>query len=275
MRQYEFNSIKISSELGTGYLLRNVTDTPTTEYQEDPYIYTDGSCVSNFHYAVRIISVEGELYAETRKDLFKLKQRLYRYCNGKTKDKLYYSDGYKKYFAYAFADIPSFGAFEGMTVSFTVNFNLYDFYWYEADKTILTVNSKTDHITSDSFTLPLMFTSYETQQTVENIEDFNIYPVVRVLNNGEVTEADISIINETTGKTITITGYTLAENDVLTLDCLRLTAQNSVGENLLNYCNEFEDFCLIQGSNLIKGYNYNGEAAVSVSVEYYPPRIGV
>ena len=275
MRQYEFNSIKISSDVGTGYLLYNTTDTANTEYQEDPYIYTDGSSVSNFHYGMRVVSVEGNIYAETKKELFALKQNLYRRCNGKTIDKLYYSDGYNRYFAYAFADIPTFGAFKGTTVSFTVNFNLYDFYWYMAQATILPVVSKKDYITSDGFSLPLVFTIYDSQQTVENTEEFDIYPVVRVLNNGKSAEANISVLNETTGESVSIKGYTLAENDILTFDCLRLTAVNSAGDNILNYCNEFETFCIARGDNLIKGYSNNDEAAVSVSIEYYAPRIGV
>lgn len=275
MRIYEFNGIKISSEADTGFILYNITDTAETELQEDPYIFKDGSAVSNFHYAPRTLCIEGNIWAENREAVTRLKREMLRRCNGKTKDKLFYTDNGDRFFANAVASIPTFGRFEGNVLPFTVDFTLYDFYWYLADAFCAFIADKTNFITSDSFALPMIFTSYTSRKTVFNNEDFAIYPTVKIQNVGEAKTADITVLNETTGVELIITGVSLAENDLLTIDCQNLTAQNKNGENLLNFCNEFEDFCLASGDNSIFAVSNNEDGEIRVAIEYFVPLVGV
>ncbi len=275
MRIYEFNGIKISSEADTGFILYNITDTAETEFQEDPYIFKDGSAVSNFHYAMRTLCIEGNIWAESREEVTRLKREMLRRCNGKTKDKLFYTDNGERFFAYAVAEIPTFGRFEGNALPFTVNFTLYDFYWYLADAFCVFIADKTNFITSDNFALPMIFTSYTSRQTVCNEEDFSIYPTVKIKNTGAAKTDDIKVLNETTGVEVVITGVSLVENDLLTIDCQNLTAQNQSGENLLNFCNEFEDFCLASGDNVIFAESNDEDGEIRVAIEYFVPRVGV
>lgn len=278
LRYMEFRSLRFASEKEEGdaaAIITEISDDGSVSFQEDALIFKDGSEISNPHYNMRIVTVTGTIVAKTREALVLAKEKFYRNCDGKTKDRLYYFNGISKYFIKAFSDIPVFSKPQGNSVDFTVNFNCYDFYWYAASLTSIAAYEMTNYIQSDGFSLPLMFSSFVSEANVLNTENFAIFPTVRIRNTGAAAKnAEVTVKNLTSGESIRFSGYNLKSGDVIEIDTLSLKAVSNA-ESVVNYFNDFSDFCLLPGTNSIKTTLGTDASKIAAEISYYRPFIGV
>ena len=156
------------------------------------------------------------------------------------------------------------------TVEFNINFTAPAFFWYAADEEEYTIYGRSKNITNP-FTLPCMFGETTAGADFENQNEFDIYPVVRIISDANETTSSFLITNETTGEKIEMTGYSVPKGKMVEVDCygLRATAD---GTDVLNYFNDFSGFRLIPGLNVIKceqnGTNQRLRAAFVCSIPY-------
>ena len=234
----------------------------------------DGEIISNITYNSRVVNVKGNIWGNTEQELYNARQELFNKCNGKTKGILTYFDGFKLYRANAVASVPSCGDYRELLCTFNVNFTLYNFFWENAEISVYDIFSRKDNITT-SFTLPCVFTSRTAENTIVNNTDFNIYPIITIKANSVDNSQPIKIINSTTGEKISISGYNISVGEIITIDCEKYTAQNNSGVNLINYFNDFENWCIVKGTNTIKGINNNSSSSIDIKIQYRKKYVGV
>lgn len=275
MRYIEFNGIKFTSEDDTNYIYNyfNPNDGDTKSQSDIPLGY-DGEIISNITYNSRIVNVKGNIWGNTEQELYNARQELFNKCNGKTRGILTYYNGYKKYRAAAIASIPSCGDHSELYCSFNVNFTLYNFFWEDDDISEFDIFTRLDNITT-TFTLPCIFTSRTSGATIVNDTDFNIYPIIVIKANSINNTQPLKIVNSTTGKDISLSGYNITQGEIITIDCEKFTALNDRGVNLINYFNDFEDWNITKGTNVIDVENGNTASDIDVKIQYRKKYVGV
>lgn len=276
MRYIEFNGIKFTSESDTNYIYNyfNPND-GDTNYQSDIPLGYDGEIISNITYNSRVVNVQGNIWGNTEQELYEARQKLFNKCNGKTKGILTYFDGFKLYRASAVSSIPSCGDCRELSCTFNVNFTLYNFFWEDADLSVFKTYLRTNNVTT-SFTLPCVFTSRVTEDTIINDTDFDIYPTIIIKANNVDNSQCIKITNRTTNEDIIISGYNISQGEIITIDCEKYTTVNTNGANLINYFNDFENWCIVKGTNIIKIENTNNLlSGIEIKIQYRKKYIGV
>lgn len=235
------------------------------EYRQTNLI-GDGAIFSDFRYQPRMISLKGYILPKKGEKLEDLRVLLASKINGKKTAKLTFFDGQNKYFCNAFADIPVFAQPVKNSVLFNINFTVPDFFWYEESVTSVAVCERKNNITG-TFSLPLVFTTRTASGTVYNHNDFSIYPTIKIIANAMSAAVSLEIENETTGEKIILSNYAISAGEEIIIDLKNVTAQ--VGNvSAINYFNDFSEFAVIPGSNLIKVTDTNTDSKLTVSVEY-------
>lgn len=273
---------------GESYI-KGASDTGETEYT--PYIFSelepngldalsqkddlliDGSVYSNFRYDARIVSLRGHILPRRGEDIRQLRQRLYAEINGKRQTQLIYFDGSKKYFCNAIGDVPACAVPIKASVEFNINFTVPDSFWYEYNMTSIAVSKKTPNLTT-TFTLPRVFSFNETSAWITNENEFDIYPVVRIISNAVTSSGSLTVENVTTGCKIILTGYAVSSGTMIEIDCKNMTAKCG-RTNAINYFNDFSDFMLKPGKNQLKAYNNNNDSKFTAAIEFYRPYVGI
>ncbi len=243
-----------------------------TTYQQDDFI-TDGALFSNFRYNARIVSLRGYILPRKGENIETLRQHLYIKLNGKKKSKLVYYDGQKSFFCMVFADAPVCANAVKNSVEFNINFTIPDFFWYDSEKISITVGEKIN-LLKTPFALPMMFSQRISQATIENENEFEIYPVFTFVTKGVTKEGSIYIINHTTGQQIILSGLNVEDGAQIVVDCKKLTATVN-GTNIINYFNDFSDFALVSGLNNLECIDSNGNRETMIALEYYKPYVGI
>lgn len=272
MKKYiEFNGIRFSDESPFPFY-EFLANEGTTDYQSDTFIGQDGEHISNMRYTSRTVSITGNIVADTENEFIAYRQQLFNKCNGKTKAELIYFDGFNKYKASAFANIPQLGEIHATSQIYNVNFILCDFFWISYDKTVIPLFERIDTVET-SFTLPCMFTKRTTGNTIYNATDFDIYPVIKigVLNTETV---DLKIKNESIGCAIELPSYLLNAGDTIVIDTEKYTASIN-RQNIINSFNDFSDWHIKTGENVITVKNGENSVNLNIVVEYNNKLVGV
>lgn len=243
-----------------------------TAYQQDDYI-TDGALFSNFRYEARIVSLRGYILPRKGEDVKVLRQALYTKLNGKKQTKLVYYDGNKRYFCNAFADTPVCAKELKNTVEFNINFTIPDFFWLEYELTTATVASR-ENLIKTPFTMPMIFAQRISTATVQNEQEFEIFPKFIIIANNISAAGVIYILNHTTGEQIVISDLNVENGSEITIDCKQLTASVN-GIDIINNCNDFSGFSLIPGNNLLECVDNNEGRNSIVCVKYYRQFVGI
>ena len=228
---------------------------------------------SNFRYDSRIMSLRGYILPRNGERIEELRADLFTKINGKTNKKLIYFDGEKKFFCHCFADAPVVSGKIKESVEFNINFTVPDFYWYEFLKTEIPVCTRINHIETE-FRLPTVFTTRIAEATINNPNNFNLYPIIKIIAGSTSESETLEVLNDTTGESVVLSGYTLNANEIVTIDCKTLDADAS-GVSVINYLNDFSDFSLIPGSNHLICTNARLGSMLTVAIEYYRPYIGI
>lgn len=280
----EFNGITFGGENwinkpdGTGkmYTPYIITEFHPNEvnasYQQDDFI-TDGAVFSNFRYNARIVSLKGHILPRKGEKIETLRQHLYKKLNGKKKTKLAYYDGRKKYFCIAFADAPVCANVVKQSIEFNINFTIPDFFWYDNEKISVAVG-ETVKLLQTPFTLPMMFSQRTSEATIKNENEFEIYPVFTVAAKNITKDGSIYIKNHTTGQQVILTGLDVEDDKQIVIDCKKLTATID-GASIINYFNDFSDFSLVPGLNVLECVDSNDNRETIVALEYYEPYVGI
>lgn len=243
-----------------------------TTCQQDDFI-TDGALFSNFRYNARIVSLRGYILPRKGDKIEELRQQLYTKLNGKKNEKLTYYDGHKKYFCIAFADAPVCANAVKNSVEFNINFTVPDFFWYDNEKTIIPVG-KTIKLLQTPFTLPMMFGQRISEATIENENEFEIYPKFTLIAKNITENGAIRVTNHTTGQQIIFSGLNVDDGKKIAVDCKKLTATID-GVSVINYFNDFSDFALTPGVNELECVDSNENRETIVALEYYKPYVGI
>jgi hypothetical protein len=283
-RYIEFNGITFGSKnwidkqdgagkIYTPYIITEFhPNEVNTSYQQDNFI-TDGALFSNFRYEARIVSLRGYILPRKGDKIEELRQRLYTKLNGKKSTELVYFDGKKKFFCMAFADAPVCANAVKNSVEFNINFTVPDFFWHDSQKTVIAVGERTK-LLKTPFTIPMMFAQRISKATVENENEFEIYPRFTIIAKNITEDGSIYITNHTTSQQIVLSGLAIEDDSQIVVDCKKLTATVN-NESIINNFNDFSDFSLVPGLNTLECIDSNGNRETIVSLEYYRPYIGV
>lgn len=244
----------------------------TAEAQTDIAVLKDGALYSNFRYNERLVSLKGHITGNDEEELIKNKQLLYIKCNGKTKSTLFWYDGYKEYKAEAVASIPVLSEKKGLCYEFNINFIIPGFYWEEANETSVPLFQRKNDVCME-FMPPCIFTSRTTGTVYINNTDFPIYPKIEFLVE-ETSEYDLIITNETTGAIIELGDFQVTEGDIIVIDTENMTALHN-GIDIINSFNDFSDFHLTPGENVLSITNGGIEVNSSVMMKFYKKFVGV
>ena len=245
---------------------------------ENEYINSDGAEFKNIYFTPRNFEIKGYILGKSAENLDELKQRLILACYPKTERTVIYFDGIRKYKAKAYADsLPEFGkrTFSAYwNVPFILNMVIPSFYWTDFSVTNIPIISRQDEFTT-SFTLPCIFTSRTAEATIHNDSGFDFYPIIKISAGNQAESGTIKILNSTTGEYIQLSNFTLTPGDIIVIDCENYTATLNGNTNIINSLNDFEDFKIVPGINIINGLNNNSSSAINAAMEYYKKWIGV
>ena len=244
----------------------------STTFQKDDLI-TDGSEYSNYRYEPRIVSLRGHILPRKGESVEELRIKLYEKCGGKTAHRLMYSSSTHGYFAEAVADAPVTAKPAGAAAEFNINFTLPGFFWYDEQQTEIAAHTRIKNLPMP-FTLPRSFGSTVSGATIINTNDFDIFPRVKIISDSNDKTESLELTNETTGKNITMTSYSITAGTQILIDCQSLTV-TAGGVDILDYFNDFSDFALIPGGNQIKCTNNGLNQSLRVAVEFYRPYVGI
>lgn len=271
MKYLEFNGIRFSADSPFPFYSFSPNE-GTTEYQSDTFVGQDGENITNIRYPSRMVSLSGNIVADTDEQFIAYRQQLFTKCNGKTKEELYYFDGFTKYKAAAIANIPQLGETHATSQVYNVNFILLDFYWQRADKTIIPLFERIDTVET-SFTLPCVFTKRTAGATIYNGTDFDIYPILKIgIINSETV--DLKIKNETSGAVIELPNYSFNAGETLIIDTEKYKAAIN-GINIINSLNDFSDWRISPGENVITIKNGENSVSLNAVIEYNDKLVGV
>lgn len=239
MRQIKFNGICISDR--SEYMLTSINgqDTGAAVFQRTEYVDMDGADYVNPLYSPRPLEVYGTIFAETARDLDRLKRKLMTACNAKRDIDLYYDNGYKLYYAKAIVEqLPSFVKVNNCTCEFVVYITVPRFYWLAASASQQYVFYRMDKI-SGSFTLPCVFTERLSRSVVKNGGDVPVYPIFTLVCEASVDS--VTVQNHTNDGIITL-NRSLTAGESIEIDCENGKVTSSISGNILNSITADSDF---------------------------------
>lgn len=242
------------------------------EAQTDIAVLKDGAIYSNFRYTERMVILKGHILGKDEKDLTDNKQLLFIKCNGKTQADIFFFDGYNEYKAQAVASVPTLSERKSLCYEFSVTFTLPYFYWEEANETVVPLFQRKNEVTG-TFTLPCVFTSRTAGNIYFNETDFAVYPKIEFVAE-ETAEYKLIIENETTGATVELLDYPVNEGDVIAVDFDKMTATHNDCD-IINFFNDFSDFCLISGKNEISITNGGIKANSTALIKFHKKMVGI
>ena len=238
----------------------------------------DGCDYGEMLYEPRIVTINGYIYAPSRRELPRLRAELTRMCNGKDKGTLKYFNGYRSYQAEAVGELPKFSAGTGAVLPFVCNFELFQFYWSSDRETIASAYQRVDKL-RDTVQFPCVLTERVSAPAVLNQGDVQADMVILIrcsaVKEGEYSDTRLDIVNQDTGAHIAL-DYDIRQGETITIDTEACTVTSDLAGNMLHRMNETSDFFkLAPGHNLIKTVDYSTAKSVSVEIHYREKFVGV
>ena len=270
-RWFKFKNIKIA-RYGE-YVLTGVSnlETGTAERRKINYIDTDGSSYDDIWYNERPFEISGMIYALDEKTMVRLKRKLIQACSLKESFRLKYFNREKTYSAECYFDkLPTFEKRQEWYLPFKLYLTIPGFYWQSEYESKLSLFEYEDNVT-DTFTLPCVFTDVKNQMRILNSGDVETYPTFIVKHENDVEDGRIIVINETSGKTITL-NYKTSSGETITIDTSQQTAMSNINGNITGNVDINTDFfCLLKGINDIKCISPGN----TVAIRFYKNYLGV
>jgi len=107
---------------------------------------------------------------------------------------------------------------------------------------------------------------------VVNAGTVPVYPIVRI--HGNITNP--SVVNSSLGRTVSLSGVTIAAGNYYDLDMVEETVEDPVGTNKYNYVNADDFFWLAKGNNTISlGGTPGGSGYRKVTLTYRDGYLGI
>ena len=258
MQKLTFRGIEFS-RAATDYLLQSFDpNAGEVERQEYSYYGLDGGGFGNMRYAIRTVTMSGEIMASTEDELYEKRRALVHTCDGKTVAPLSYTIGAKTYFSNCVADLPGFGERTAHHLRFSVDFQLIDFYWKAAAAE--TAN----------------FTEQITVTCGSRVECPYTITIVGTTEQRTATGQNLTVENVTTGQKIDLK-YSITANEIITINTESYTFTSSKSGNILSSwqaaSSPFDR--LRPGANAITLTNSGGAVKASASIRYTPLHLGV
>lgn len=270
-RWFSFKNIKIASY--GDYILTGVSnlETGSASCRKINYIDTDGSAYKDIWYNERLFEISGIIKAYDEKTMVKLKRKLIQACSLKESFRIKYFNREETYSAECYFDkLPTFGTRQQWFLPFKLYLTIPGFYWQSAGMHSKRILKYTDKVISE-FTLPCVFTSFESLANVSNSGDVDTYPILTITCEAPGKSSTISITNKTTGQTIKL-DYQTSDKEVITIDTLNQTATSNLKNNITRHITiDSEFFSLNPGNNVIECIS----AGNMISVQYYENFLGV
>jgi len=273
MRRFEFNGITFAKYQKYIFSTAEGLAEGSTLTQTANYLDQDGTDILTAYYEPRIVTLNGFILASNDTELYTLRKHLVSACNGKTKGILRYINGNKAYISEAVAELPQFGVKLKHSMPFSINFNLYNFYWKNDYKNIDYIFKLTNNI-KGTFEFPFVFTTMTTVANVVNDGDVDCPLIIKITGIGSGT-GGFEVRNNTTGKYIKL-DYNLADGEVITIDTQELTITSSIAGNILHKITSDStlDLKLAVGVNEIEGINY-ADNEIAITAEHHNLYVGV
>lgn len=255
-----------TAEFGDGlkYNLYNFApnEDVTINRKTTQYYMTDGETLLSTLYGARVVTLTGHIIADSYEDMHKDRRALCACCDGKTEYTLIYDTGFEIYTAPAVADIPKFSRPEGTSIEFTINFNMFGFFWLSEDMTF--TSQIRCPLIKDSFTLPAVFSTLSEDDRLNNYGDAPC-PFIAEIFVLTAGNTEITLENSATGKKITVT-HDFTAGDILTIDTGKCTVTSAIDGNLINYVSaDSEFFTMCKGNNVMAA---SGQNDVCMRIKY-------
>ena len=155
----------------------------------------------------------------------------------------------------------------GKAAKFTMQFICDEPYFGESDILSKTVLDVKNHI-SDTFTLPMVFSTYLTSGTINIKGNSKTAPVIYITNIGAISSDTITLVNENTGNSISL-NYFPESGEIIEIDIDKRSVKGSIFGNLLHRLapdTRLSDFYLHYGDNKI--FLENNLEGINVTLKY-------
>lgn len=155
----------------------------------------------------------------------------------------------------------------GRIAKFTIQFVCDQPYFSETDEINAPVLEVADHL-KEEFTLPMAFSTITTFGLIDVKGEEETYPVIYITNLGDETYDGITLINESTGKSITLNCFP-EKYEVVKIDIDKRSVTSSVSGDKLKHLSadtRLSEFYLKYGENKI--YLKDNPDNVNVTVKY-------
>ena len=270
-RWFKFNDIVIGRH--SQYLLSDVqgiNDGAITR-KETTYIKTDGGKISDVCFDMRHFSITGHILTDAVELAEKRRRKLSTACTPKKPFKITYFNGVNKFSAVCYTDdLPIFTKLNKCNYKFVINVTIPGFFWEDMNTLNKYVSIREDMVYG-TVILPMVFTRMYNTAEIINYGDIETEPVITVTALSQSEDDTITVVNQTTGKSIGI-NYILAEGEVITFDNANGTITSNINGNVVNRLIRTSEFWgLEQGKNIISCPNGN----VQVKIQYKSLYLGV
>lgn len=226
----------------------------TKSYTTVKYVNKGGQQTINVQHNSRVITIGGDVYTRDNDNMEKALKILsddvwLTVFSGTKKRKIYTK--IKEFTVYN-----KNGGYSGFTLQLEADSP----YFNDLAQDVNTIYGRKNLITGE-FTLPCVFTERTNGKTVVNKGGLKTYPKIVLYDigfNGKYeTEKTITLVNETTGKSVTF-DYETTSGEVITVDFDKRTIESNYAGDILNVLaleNYLSEFCLEEGENFINIIN--------------------
>ena len=226
----------------------------TKSYTTVKYVSRGGQHTINVHHDSRVITIGGDVYTRDNNNLEKALRILsddvwLTVVSGTKKRKIYTK--IKEFTVYN-----KNGGYSGFTLQLEADSP----YFKDLAQDVNTVYGR-KHLVSGEITLPCVFTERTNGKTVVNKGCLKTYPKIVLYDigfNGRYeSEKTITLVNETTGKSVTFE-YETAAGEIITVDFDKRTVSSNYTGDILNSLaleNYLSEFALEEGENFINIIN--------------------
>lgn len=163
----------------------------------------------------------------------------------------------------SFPDPKRIGRFAKFTIQFICDMP----YFTETDMINIPVLS-VDNLLAEDFTLPMVFSAITTQGQIDIKGESETAPIIYITNLGDETSGRITLINETTGKRISL-DYFPQKYEIVEIDIDKRSVYGDVAGNILHRLTpetRLSEFYLKYGENKLRlEDNYDG---LNVTAKY-------
>ena len=268
---------RIEFGLDGPYILTNIkTDDFDISVQSENYPDTDGETESELLYNSRVVPIKGYIRADEIDSLSELRKRLVSVCNGKQSGKLIVMHDDKTYFSIARPRIsPSFGDEIQNYQEFSLEFKLPEFYWRQIKPDSFIALYKRTDLIENTFTLPCVFTSRISKNTIHNLGDVpsDMLITVTCVSDTAQTGNVIQIKNNTTGDVLKIK-YDMTVGETITVNTADCSVSSSIAGDILHKMTVDSDFYKLPvGESEIEASSSGGN--LNEQLEHYDTFVGV